>query len=108
MAHNAWPEYGTLQQEISQEVRIARANGVGGFERLLQLLEGKPDDVTEWAAAAICNLSLCDEDSREHIFFASGVKTLVGCLGTVAPDSYAVDLVRAAPAYQDQVSYTHK
>jgi len=69
MAHNAWPEYGTLQQEIAQEVRIARSNGLGGFERLLQLLEGKPDDVTEWAAAALCNLSLCDEDSREHIFF---------------------------------------
>jgi hypothetical protein len=102
MAHNAWPEYGTLQQEIAQEVRIARANGFGGFERLLQLLEGKPDEVTEWAAAAICNLSLCDEDSREHIFFADGVTTLVRCLETVAPDQDAVELVRAAPAYQDQ------
>jgi hypothetical protein len=102
MAHNAWPEYGTLQQEIAQEVRIARANGLGGFERLLQLLEGKPDEVTEWAAAAICNLTLCDEDSREHVFFADGVTTLVHCLATVAPDPDAVDLVRAAPAYQDQ------
>ena len=44
-----------------RQVRIARAHGLGGFERLLQLLEGRPDEVTEWAAAALCNLSLCDE-----------------------------------------------
>lgn len=102
MAHDAWPQYGTMMESIAAEVRMSRCNGLGGFERLLQMLRGKPDDVSEWAAAALCNLSLCDADSRAHIARCGGVKILVELLERVAPSEDVVTLARAAPAYADQ------
>jgi hypothetical protein len=32
---------------------VARFNGLGGFDQLLQMVGGEPNDVTEWAAAAL-------------------------------------------------------
>ena len=48
-------------------------------------LLGWMDGTAEWAAAALCNLSLCDADSRQHIAGAGGVKILVELLERICP-----------------------
>ena len=47
LAHNAWPDYGTLSEEIAIDVRLARSEqtGLAGFEMLLKLLQTAPAEV---------------------------------------------------------------
>jgi hypothetical protein len=48
-------------------------------------------EVAEWAAAALCNLSLCSEDSRENLVRADGLEMVVAAVLRLLPDSWHRD-----------------